>query len=229
MQNSKPNVARSDRPTAVLPWLIALLAVLIGGALWLLFPKADLERQLANTQDDSELSLNYLTNLLESDPDNERLLSLLKAKQQRQIEIKRAAEVASTHVLPDASEVAWSRWESLYSRYQEAEKFSSKATRQIEQLRLEVLEALRAIPRQGLSKEQTFYLASSSLALRDMPLAMSLYQELAHISPDTEQKSKVYADASRQLLGFSQYEEASQLLQSASKTTQDPRQAQLSA
>ncbi|CAM4047506.1 tetratricopeptide repeat protein [Comamonas aquatilis] len=225
MQNSKSNVVRSDRPTTVLLWLIALLAVLIGGALWLLFPKADLERQLANTQDDSELSLNYLTNLLESDPDNEHLLSLLKAKQRRQIEIKRAAEVASTQLLPDASAAAWSHWGGLYSRYQEVEKYSSKSTRQIEQLRLEVLGAIRAIPRQGLSKEQTFYLASSSLALRDIPLAMSLYQELASISPDTEQKSKVYADASRQLLGFSRYEEASQLLQSASKATQDPRQA----
>ena len=225
MPNSKPNVARSDRPTTIPLWLIALLAVLISGALWLLFPKESLERQLANTLDDSELSLNYLTNLLKSDPGNEHLQALLIAKQQRQIEIKRAAEEASRQVLPSAAEIAWKRWQELYVRYQEAEKLSSKSTRQIEQLRPEVLQALRAIPRQGLSQEQMLYLASSSLVLHDIPLAMNLYEELAALHPEADSKSKVYADASRQLLGFSEYESASQLLQKASKTTQDSKQA----
>ena len=195
MPNSKPNVARSDRPTTIPLWLIALLAVLISGALWLLFPKESLERQLANTLDDSELSLNYLTNLLKSDPGNEHLQALLIAKQQRQIEIKRAAEEASRQVLPSAAEMAWKRWQELYVRYQEAEKLSSKSTRQIEQLRPEVLQALRAIPRQGLSQEQMLYLASSSLVLHDIPLAMNLYEELAALHPEAESKSKVYADA----------------------------------
>jgi acyl-CoA synthetase (AMP-forming)/AMP-acid ligase II len=88
--NSKRNAVRSERPTTVPPWLIALLAVLIGGALWMLFPKQALERRLADTADDSELSLNYLSNLLKSDPGNERLQALLKAKQQRLEAIKQA-------------------------------------------------------------------------------------------------------------------------------------------
>jgi hypothetical protein len=78
--NSKRNAGGSERPVTVPLWLIALLAVLIGGALWMLFPKQDLERRLSVTGDDSELSYNYLSNLLKSDPGNENLRALLKAK-----------------------------------------------------------------------------------------------------------------------------------------------------
>lgn len=95
MPNLKSNVAlNNERPQVVPLWLIALLTLLICGDLWLLFPKTDLERRLATSQDESELSINYLINLLRSDPNNESLQALLKAKQLRQMEIKRAAEEA---------------------------------------------------------------------------------------------------------------------------------------
>ena len=220
MQNLKSNAVRAhERPTTIPLWLIALLTVLICGALWLLFPKTTLERQLADTRDESELSMNYLINLLRSDPDNERLKALLKAKEQRQIEIKRAAEEASRHALPSAAEAAWKKWQNLYTNYQEAEKLSSKSTREIDLLRPQVLEALRAIPREDLSQEQVLYLASSSLVLRDTPLALSLYEDLAQSTADAAQQSLIYAEASRQLLGFSQYDEASRLLKKASEVT----------
>ena len=220
MQNLKSNAVRAhERPTTIPLWLIALLTVLICGALWLLFPKTTLERQLADTRDESELSMNYLINLLRSDPDNERLKALLKAKEQRQIEIKRAAEEASRHALPSAAEAAWKKWQDLYTNYQEAEKLSSKSTREIDLLRPQVLEALRAIPREDLSQEQVLYLASSSLVLRDTPLALSLYEDLAQSTADAAQQSLIYAEASRQLLGFSQYDEASRLLKKASEVT----------
>ena len=226
MQNLKSNAVRAhERPTTIPLWLIALLTVLICGALWLLFPKTTLERQLADTRDESELSMNYLINLLRSDPDNERLKALLKAKEQRQIEIKRAAEEASRHALPSAAEAAWKKWQDLYTNYQEAEKLSSKSTREIDLLRPQVLEALRAIPREDLSQEQVLYLASSSLVLRDTPLALSLYEDLAQSTADAAQQSLIYAEASRQLLGFSQYDEASRLLKKASEVTGNSTQS----
>lgn len=110
----------------------------------------------------------------------------------------------------------WKQWQSLYSDYQEAEKLSAKSTHQIDQLRHAVMQALRAIPRQDLSQEQMLYLASSSLVLRDTPFSLELYEELAQHTADGAQRSQIYAEASRQLLGFSQYEDASRLLQKAS-------------
>lgn len=225
MPNLKSNVAlNNERPQAVPLWLIALLTLLICGALWLLFPKTDLERRLATSQDESELSINYLINLLRSDPNNESLQALLKAKQLRQMEIKRAAEEASRQALPTAVEALWKQWQSLYSDYQEAEKLSAKSTHQIDQLRPAVMQALRAIPRQDLSQEQMLYLASSSLVLRDTPFALELYEELAQHTADGAQRSQIYAEASRQLLGFSQYEDASRLLQKASVSAESTPQ-----
>lgn len=144
MQNLKSNVALdNERPQTVPLWLIALLAFLICGALWLLFPKTDLERRLATSQDESELSINYLSNLLRSDPDNQSLQALLQAKLQRQAEIQRAAEEASRHALPPAVAALWKQWQTLYSNYQEAEKLSSKSTHQIDQLRPAVMQSCR--------------------------------------------------------------------------------------
>lgn len=226
MQNLKSNAVRAhERPATVPLWLIALLAAMICGALWLLFPKMDLERQLANTRDESELSMSYLTNLLRSDPGNERLQALLKTKQLRQMEIKRAAQEASRHALPSAAASAWTQWQELYTDYQEAEKLSSKSTRQIDLLRPQVLDALRAIPRSDLSQEQVLYLASSSLVLRDKALALKLYEDLAQNTPEAAQKSMIYAEASRQLLGFSQYDDASRLLKKASEITGNTNQS----
>lgn len=225
MQNLKSNAVRAnERPTTVPLWLIALLAILMCGALWLLFPRVDLERQLANTRDESELSMSYLTNLLRSDPGNERLQALLKAKELRQMEIKRAAQEASRHALPHAAAAAWKQWQELYTDYQNAEKLSAKSTRQIDLLRPQVLDALRAIPRKDLSQEQVLYLASSSLVLRDVPLALTLYENLAQNTPEAAAKSAIYAEASRQLLGFSQYDDASRLLKKASEVAGSPKQ-----
>ena len=221
MPNYKRNAARVERPTTVPAWLIALLAVLIGGALWMLFPKRDLERRLSDTKDDSELSLNYLNNLLKSDPGNEHLHDLLKAKQQRIAAIREAEEEARKQAIPSPAMLAWEHWETLYQRYMEAEKQGHRSAGDAQQLSAQVLEALKNVPRDGLSSAQSLYLASAAMVLDDKNLALSIYEEVARRQAAAGLKSGVYEAAARQALGLAMYEEAAELLRKASASTDD--------
>ncbi|MEX8191828.1 tetratricopeptide repeat protein [Comamonas guangdongensis] len=225
MPNSKRNAVRSERPTTVPPWLIALLAVLIGGALWMLFPKQALERRLADTADDSELSLNYLSNLLKSDPGNERLQGLLKAKQQRLEAMRQTAEEARKQALPSAAAQAWDRWQTLYQRYLEAKQQGHGSAGQAKQLAPAAIQALKAVPRNELSQEQSLYLASSALVLNDEPQALEIYEELVRKQVSPARKARVYEAAARQTLGLSMYQQSSRLWREASAAAQEVQQS----
>ena len=225
MPNSKRNAVRSERPTTVPHWLIALLAVLIGGALWMLFPKQALERRLADSADDSELSLNYLSNLLKSDPGNERLQSLLKVKQQRIEAMRQAQEEALRQALPSAAAQAWDRWQTLYQRYLETKQRGHGSDGQVRQLAPAVMQALKAVPRDDLSQEQSLYLASSALVLNDESQALEIYEELARKQVSPERKARVYEAAARQTLGLSMYEQSSLLWREASAAAPEVQQS----
>lgn len=191
----------------------------------MLFPKQALERRLADTADDSELSLNYLNNLLKSDPGNERLQALLKAKQQRLNAIKQAAEEARKQALPSAAAQAWDRWQTLYQRYLETKQQGHGSAGQAKQLASTVMQALKAVPRGDLSQEQSLYLASSALVLNDESQALKIYEELASKQESPERKAQVYEAAARQALGLSMYEQSARLWREASAATQDVQQS----
>ena len=182
----------------------------------MLFPKQALERRLADSADDSELSLNYLSNLLKSDPGNERLQSLLKVKQQRIEAMRQAQEEALRQALPSAAAQAWDRWQTLYQRYLETKQRGHGSDGQVRQLAPAVMQALKAVPRDDLSQEQSLYLASSALVLNDESQALEIYEELARKQVSPERKARVYEAAARQTLGLSMYEQSSLLWREAS-------------
>ena len=93
-RKSKLSAPDAERPVLASYWLTALLAGLVGGALWLMYPRQDLERRLLSSSSDSSLSLAYLKNLLRSDPNNPRLQQLLaqrvaedEARKQREADL----------------------------------------------------------------------------------------------------------------------------------------------
>jgi len=69
-----------ERPFLAPVWLIALLAAIVGLALFLLYPRTDLERRLA-ANPDTALSAAYLSNLLRSHPNHPQLRLLLARRQ----------------------------------------------------------------------------------------------------------------------------------------------------
>lgn len=224
MLNSKRNAVRAERPTTVPAWLIALFAVLIGGALWMLYPKRDLERRLSDSRDDSELSLSYLTNLLKSEPDSEHLKNLLTAKQQRIDAQRKAEEQARAQAVPSAEEraraQAWEHWQSLYRDYEQA-----KALGGVAPPAEPVLQALAAVPRKGMGSAQSLFMASAALALGDKALALSIFEEVAQHQSAANLQAGIYAAAAGQALGLSMYEDAAALLRKASETADDPQQS----
>ena len=80
MLKSSSTALLTERPALAPGWLIALLAAMVCAALWMLFPRQDLERRLSETTE-SALSITYLNNLLRSDPENPRLRLLLAQRQ----------------------------------------------------------------------------------------------------------------------------------------------------
>ena len=81
LQRKSSSTARhADRPVLAPAWLITLLASMVGGGLWMLYPRQDLERRLAEATE-SALSVAYLHNLLRSDPQNPQLRLLLAQRQ----------------------------------------------------------------------------------------------------------------------------------------------------
>ena len=102
-----------------------LLTAMVCGALWLLYPRQDLELRLARSGE-SELSIAYLDNLLRSDPRNPRLRLLLAQRQ-----ISHGDTLSARTTLqpaldsPDQAlhkEALWTQGELLLHEYQQAPK-----------------------------------------------------------------------------------------------------------
>ena len=73
---STSSAQATERPVLAPDWLVLAMAAMVCLALWLIYPRQDLEKRLAGLAE-SELTNAYLSNLLRSDPDNPHLRLLL--------------------------------------------------------------------------------------------------------------------------------------------------------
>ena len=117
---SSSTALHAERPVLAPGWLIVLMAAMVCVALWLLYPRQDLERRLAETTE-SALSLNYVDNLLRSDPHNPQLRLLLA---QRQMANGDAADARATlQPALDSSQpeihrdALWVLWDFTYTDF----------------------------------------------------------------------------------------------------------------
>ena len=120
LRTSRSSAQPPERPVLAPGWLIVLMAGMVGGALWLLYPRQDLERRLT-AADDSALSLAYLENLLRSDPQNPRL-RLLLAQHQVGLGDLSPARATLQPALDSSdeelhSEALWTLWELNYADF----------------------------------------------------------------------------------------------------------------
>jgi hypothetical protein len=174
--------------------------------------------------DDSELSLNYLSNLLKSDPETNVCRACSRSSNSGSRPSSRPEE-ARKQALPSAAAQAWDRWQTLYQRYLETKQQGHGSDGQARQLAPTVMQALKAVPRGDLSQEQSLYLASSALVLNDESQALEIYEELASKQVSPERKAQVYEAAARQALGLSMYEQSSRLWREASAATPEVQQS----
>ncbi|GKS85201.1 tetratricopeptide repeat protein [Acidovorax sp. SUPP1855] len=225
LRKSSSSAQPAERPVLAPSWLIALLASMVGGGLWLLYPRQDLERRLSETTDIA-LSVAYLTNLLRSDPDNPRLRLLLA---QRQIAVGEMADARATlQPALDSSDpelhrdALWSLWDLSYAEYQRTpEKETERRKAQREGLKRQ----LQALAKEKWPADRQLLLARRAAEMEDRATGVAMSRQLAQEAKDPREAARLYERAAKEALGTGDYAGSAELYMLARQVTPDPEQA----
>lgn len=221
-RKSKFSALRAERPSLAPHWLVFVLAVLVGSALMLLYPRQDLERRLADKTENAELSTAYLANLLRSDPDNLRLRQLLEERQEQIRLTKIAAETAAKAPPVPTSHPVWQEWQRQVNAFRDA---SPKDSPQRAALADSLREKTIALAQDEIDTAKRLALAQVALEIGDISTSRSIYQSLAQNAPAPDQAAEVYASAARSALGQSQYQLAADWYLESQRAAVEPAQA----
>ena len=225
LRKSASSAQSAERPILAPSWLIALLAGMVGGGLWLLYPRQDLERRLAETTD-SALSIAYLNNLLRSDPENPQLRLLLAQRQIAQGDIFDArATLQPALDSPDPQlhrDALWALWQLSYTEWVRTPE--TEAVRR-EAMREELRQQLRALTLEQWPAERQVQLARLAAQLNEPAVGIALNRKLAEAEPDPRKAAALYERAAVEALAQSDYVACAELYMLARKTTPDADQA----
>ncbi|MDY0105478.1 MAG: tetratricopeptide repeat protein [Giesbergeria sp.] len=195
-----------ERPVLAPYWLTLLLAGMVGGALWLLYPRQDLERRLAVARDDSALSNAYLHNLLRSDPDNPQLRLLLAQRQAAEGEleqVRRTLQPATDSSNPQLHrDAVWTLWEATYNKYQKTPP-REKAKRLA--LRQDLGQQLSTLTQEEWSLTQHQQLTRQAFLLGARDEGIALLRDLAARETQPGMAVELYESAAREALTGSNY------------------------
>ncbi|MFN4326053.1 MAG: tetratricopeptide repeat protein [Azonexus sp.] len=220
---SRSAASAAERPLLAPGWLIALLAAIVGLALFLLYPRTDLERRLA-AMPDTALSAAYLTNLLRSDPNNPRL-RLLLARQQLQMNKLNAAR-ATLQTALDAGDEATrraARWILFEITEADFRRLPPSADRSA--LQRDLLRQMEQLAELAPSVEQQIELAGKAYRYGAPDLGRSLFQTLARRLDDPAQASPLFEQAARNALANGDYRGCAELYLLARSSSRDAQQA----
>lgn len=221
-RKSKSPALPAERPTLAPHWLVAMMAAMVGGALWVMFPRQDLERRLTDSSNDSGLSYAYLSNLLRSDPDNPRLQSLMARREAEQEAERLARKAAEAEAALRQGHSPWALWMVAMDEFHaiEAQDAQRRATQ-----RKVLTERLRQLLSQEVPADILPRLASHALELDARDQVIRIYQQMAARAGDPSEASRLYRRAAQEALATSAHTQAADLLMSARRATQDPEQA----
>lgn len=220
---SRSTAGTTERPYLAPAWLIALLATIVAVALFLLYPRTDLERRLAATPD-TALSAAYLSNLLRSDPDNPRLRLLLA---QRQLEIG-DLENARITLQPalDAEDKAvgqraqWVLWQLTEREYLQLPEDAGNERQKLLDMLAQQLHELAEL---DLAPEQHMELASKAYRFNQPALGARLFKKVANDQrAPPEETTRLYEQAAEKSLASGDYNGAAELYLLARLSTTDP-------
>ncbi|MCZ2090265.1 MAG: hypothetical protein LC129_12295, partial [Burkholderiales bacterium] len=213
----------AERPILAPGWLIVVLAAMVCAALWLLYPHRDLERRLVEAGD-TELSNNYLINLLRSDPDNPRLRLLLAEHQ-----INRGDTAGASLTLQPAlqgidpalrQEAAWLHGELLYRQYQDTpETEVARRSQLTEALRPKIAELARQT--WPLERQRRLSAMASELESPGVPLQAGP----GEVPQDARAAALFYEKAAREALAQGDHDGSAKLYLKARSSTPDAGEA----
>lgn len=179
LHRSRLAARHPERPFLAPFWLIALLAATVGIALFMLYPRQDLERRLADNPD-TALSAAYLDNLLRSDPQNPQLRLLLARRQIALGDTTRARQTLQAALdSPDGElrrEADWLLWEIIDH---ELLRLPRAAAGQRARLADEYRSHLKQLAAQEWPLERRLELASKAFTLNERELGRRLFAQAA--------------------------------------------------
>lgn len=225
-RTSRSSAQPVERPVLAPHWLTLLLAGMVGGALWLLYPRQDLERRLAGARDDSALSTAYLHNLLRSDPDNPQLRLLLAQRQAAAGELEQvrktlqpATDSTDQQLHRDA---VWTLWEATYNKYQKTPP-QEKTTR--DALRKDLGHQLGALTQEDWPLTQHQQLTRQAFMLGARTEGILLLRGLASREKQPGMAALLYESAAREALAASNHPLGAELYLLARRSAPDAQAA----
>ncbi|MEG2816066.1 MAG: tetratricopeptide repeat protein [Comamonas sp.] len=211
---SKRNAPAVERPKVAPIWLILLLAGLVGSALWVLYPRDDLEQRLQATQGNIELTESYLRNLLRSEPDNAQLQALLQRIEKEKSQQQSAAQATPPTSLQQAQQDAWKDWEASYNQFLQA----PAKTPQRDAQRQDAVRKQQLLPLGALDEAQLLYTGQAALALQDADLSRRSFDLLLQRASASD-APQVLEIAAKSALGNGMYDVASRWYVEASQAS----------
>ena len=199
------------------------MVVIVCLALWLLYPRQDLEKRLARSGE-TALSIAYLDNLLRSDPDNPQLRLLLAQRQiahgettSARATLEPALQSNDTQLRRDA---LWTLWQLLYHEYQhQPAQLPDQRMAQYQALR----EHIRVLAQENWPRERIMRLAALASQFDAPEEALALSRQLVPENP--AEIPQFYDKAAQEALSLGDYEGSAQLYLAARQHSTDPQQA----
>lgn len=199
-----------------------MLATMVGGSLWLMYPRQDLERRLTASPGDSGLSYVYLSNLLRSDPENPRLQALMAQHEAKEEAARLAREAQEAQAAEMQSANPWTLWNASMDEYH---AIDPQDTVQRSTARAELVQRLNALLAHDVPPGMLPRLASQAFQLDERALGIRLYQQMAAAAKVPSEASQLYRRAARESLAISAHAQAADLYLMARRTTTDAGEA----
>jgi len=211
-----------ERPILAPHWLTAVLATMVGGSLWLMYPRQDLERRLTSSPRDSSLSYFYLSNLLRSDPENPRLQALMAQHEAKEEAARLAREAQDAKVAEMQIANPWTLWNASMDEYH---AIDPQDTERRSAARAELVQRLNALLATDVPPGMLPKLAGHAFQLDERALGIGLYRQMAATTRVPSEASQLYRRAARESLAMSAHAQAADFYLMARRTTTDREQA----
>ena len=225
LRRSKLAAGVTERPILAPHWLIALLAAMVAFALFLLYPRQDLERRIADMPE-SSLSAAYLDNLLRSDPGDPQLRLQLARRQVQLGETEKARNTLQPALEAGdpgiRREAHWLLWELTAA---DLRRLPDEPSPRRNQLRDELRRQLRELASEPWPGNRMVALAGMASQLNETALATELYQKAVKSIGESKTAAELFEHAARQALANGDYRGCAELYILARNATADPATA----
>lgn len=219
---STSSAQATERPVLAPDWLVLAMAAMVCLALWLIYPRQDLEKRLAGLAE-SDLTNAYLSNLLRSDPDNPHLRLLLAQRQIAHGEVTLARHTLAPALAASDPELRrqalWAQWELALYEYNNLPASADQRQAQSQSIRQQI----QVLAQTPWPQTQTLRLATWASQFEEHTIALALYASL--IPEDPLEAAQFYSSAAQEALAQGDYSGSARLYLQASASMPSSHEA----